>query len=78
VETAIERGTDTEYYYVCFEGLGIAIIEELIQNFTVFVVRVWIGQYIEELIQNVPLFVVTAWRGQYREELIQNVSVFFF
>ena len=30
-------------------------------NFTVFVVRVWGGQYREELILNVTLFVVRVW-----------------
>ena len=51
--------------------------EELILNVTVFVVRVWGGQYREELILNITVFVVRVWGGQYREELILNVTVFF-
>ena len=35
--------------------------EELILNVTVFVVRVWGGQYREELILNVTVFVVRVW-----------------
>ena len=44
---------------------------------TVFVVRVWGGQYREELILNVTVFVVRVWGGQYREELILNGTMFF-
>ena len=40
--------------------------EELILNVTVFVVRIWGGQYREELILNVTVFVVRVWGGQYR------------
>jgi len=43
-------------------------------NVTVFVVRVWGGQYGEELIMNVTVFVVRAWGGQYRV-LILNVTL---
>ena len=50
--------------------------QKLILNVTVFVVRVWGGQYREELILNVTVFVVRFWGGQYREELIPNVTVF--
>jgi hypothetical protein len=49
--------------------------EELILNVTVFVVRVWGGQYREELILNVTLFVVRIWGGQYREELILFITL---
>ena len=35
--------------------------EEMIVNVTVFVVRVWEGQYREELILNVTVFVVRVW-----------------
>ena len=45
-------------------------------NITVFVVRVWGGQYREELIVNVTVFVVRDWGRKYREELIVNVTVF--
>ena len=45
-------------------------------NVTVFVVRVWGGQYREELILNVTLFVVRVWGVQYREELAVNLIVF--
>ena len=45
-------------------------------NVTVFVVRVWGGQYREELMLNVTVFVVRVWGEQYREELILNVTVF--
>jgi len=34
----------------------------MIVNVTVFVVRVWGGQYREELISNVTVFVVRVWR----------------
>ena len=34
-------------------------------NDTVFVVRVWGGQYREELILNFTMFVVSVWGGQY-------------
>jgi len=34
-------------------------------NITVFVVRVWEGQYKEELILNITVFVVSVWGGQY-------------
>ena len=37
----ISRGTDTEYYCVCCECLGIAIKRGTDSNVTVFVVRVW-------------------------------------
>ena len=47
--------------------------KEMIVNVTVFVVRVWGGQYREELILNVTVFVVRVWGGQYREELILNM-----
>ena len=50
-------------------------LEELILNVTVFVVRVWDGQYREELILNVTVLVVRVWDGQYREELTLNVTV---
>ena len=36
---------------------------ELIQIFTVFVVRVWGGQYREKLILNVTVFVVRSGEG---------------
>jgi len=35
-------------------------------NVTVFVVRVWGGQYREELKLNVTVFVVRVWGGEYR------------
>ena len=38
--------------------------KEMIVNVTVFVVRVWVGQYREELILNVTVFVVRALGGQ--------------
>ena len=44
-------------------------------NVTVFVVRVWGGEYREELILNVTVFVVRVWGGQYREELILNITL---
>jgi hypothetical protein len=37
--------------------------EELILNFTVFVVRFGKGEYIEELILNITVFVVRVWEG---------------
>ena len=40
---------------------------ELIRNVTVFVVRVWGGQYREELILNITVLVVRVWGGQYRD-----------
>jgi hypothetical protein len=43
-------------------------------NITLFVVRVWGGQYREELLLNVTSFVVRIGGGQYREELILNVT----
>jgi len=36
--------------------------KEMIVNVTVFVVRVWGGQYREELILNFTVFVVRVWR----------------
>ena len=42
---------------------------------SLFVVRVWGGQYREELILNVTLFFVRVWGRQKREELLQNVTV---
>ena len=70
---AIERGTATECYCVCCEGLGSGYREELILNITVFFVRVWGGGYREELIRyreelilNVTLFIVRVWGGRYR------------
>jgi hypothetical protein len=38
---AIERGTDSECYWVCCEGLAEDNIEELILNVTVIVLRFW-------------------------------------
>jgi len=34
---------------------------------TLFVVRIWGGQYREELILNDTVFVVRVWGGQYRD-----------
>jgi len=42
---------------------------------SLFVVRVWGGQYREELILNVTVFFVRVWGRQKREELLQNVTV---
>jgi hypothetical protein len=61
---AIERGTDTECYCVCCEGLRREYRKELTLNVIVFVVRVWGGQYREKLILNVIVFVVRVWGGQ--------------
>jgi len=52
-------------------------MEELKLNVTVFVVRVWGGQYREDLILNDTLLVVSVWGGQYRGELILHDNVFF-
>ena len=62
--SSIVRGTDTECYCVCCEGLGGAIENELILNVNLFVLRVWAIQYREELILNVTVFVVKVWGGQ--------------
>ena len=59
---AMQRGTDTECYCVCCEGLGrVEYRVELILNVTLFVERGWGGQYREELILNVTVFVVRVW-----------------
>jgi hypothetical protein len=49
--------------------------DELILNVTVFVVRVWVGEYREELILKVTVFVVRVWGGEYREELILYITL---
>jgi len=64
---AIKRGTDTECYCVCSEGLGRANREKLILNITLFYVGVWGGQYREELVLNVTVIYVRVWGGQYRK-----------
>jgi len=45
-------------------------------NVTLFVLKVWAGQYREELILNVTVFLVRVWGWQYREELLMNITEF--
>jgi len=50
---SINKGSDTEYYCVICNVQRKAIKRGLILNITVFLVRVWGGQYREELILSV-------------------------